>query len=459
MMNMRGAWKRIHRWVNPIHIYTRIAGQSGVLLDSCSRGRYTILAWDPFQQVELWQEREPEPFQKLDSLAALAPELPDLPDDAPPFLTGVVGYLGYELAWSLEVIGEAKPRRYAVPDGVLMVPRRTIVVDDERKETWVAVVADNEAEKVLQAAVEELLCWERESLVEMAPVKGGPIQMVPEIAPDDYFQRVQRVKEYIGRGDIYQANLSYRISGSMNGDPWQLYRCLRKANPGAYSAFLRFADHAILSSSPEQFIRWEKGWIETKPIKGTRPRGREQTEDGRFKEELAASEKDRAELLMIVDLERNDLGKFCFPGTVQVPVLFAIEPHPTVWHQVAVVKGQIRPGVTPGQLMAGMFPGGSITGAPKIRSMQIIHELESSRRGVYTGSIGYVDRRGNGEWNIAIRTMTWWNGELSFHVGGGIVADSDPRAEYEETIAKGKGMMEAIRRFSEREPAAAGRGM
>ncbi|OYD07452.1 aminodeoxychorismate synthase component I [Paludifilum halophilum] len=446
---MLTVWKKLSEPLDAIRLYSRLKDEEySILLDSCRRGRYMVLAWDPLRMETLYHEDGVSPFHRVENLLRAVPK-PQVPEEAPPFLTGVIGYLGYELAWFLEEIGPPKPRKAPVPDGVLIIPGKTVTVDLEKGDTWVAVTTmAEEPQPILDQLVSRLGEWNRTPLPPLAPGRCGPL--VPEIDREEYKNRVRQVREWIRRGDIYQTNLTYRVSGRAEGDPWGLYRVLRETNPGPYAAFMKFPGFAVLSSSPEQFVRWDSQEIETKPIKGTRPRGETPDEDRRLREALAQSVKDRAELVMIVDLERNDLGKFCETGSVCVPKLCEIEPHPTVWHQVASVKGTLSPGTGAGSILQSVFPGGSITGAPKLRSMQIIHGLENSRRGVYTGSIGYIDARGFSEWNIAIRTLTWQGGELSYHVGGGIVWDSDPEEEYRETLAKGRGMARAVAKWSSR---------
>lgn len=259
-----------------------------------------------------------------------------------------------------------------------------------------------------------------------------------------YEAAVRRALEYIAAGDCYQVNLSQRFAAPLEGPAWSLYERLRRRSPAPYAAYLDCGDHQVLSSSPELFLRVRGRAVETRPIKGTRPRGGTPEEDAALRAELLSSAKDAAELVMIVDLERNDLGRVCEYGSVHVPALRELESYRNVHHLVATVQGRLRAELDPLGCLRALFPGGSITGAPKIRAMEIIEELEPVRRGVYTGAIGWVDAHGNGEWNIAIRTLLVKGSNAYFHVGGGIVADSDPASEYLETLAKARGMLRAL---------------
>jgi para-aminobenzoate synthetase component 1 len=263
---------------------------------------------------------------------------------------------------------------------------------------------------------------------------------------DKYLTAIRRAKAYIAAGDIYQVNLSQRFSGPLPVPPFDLYTRLRARNPAPFAAFLDFGEMQILSSSPERFLQVEARTrqVRTRPIKGTRPRGNTPEQDADLGRELLLSEKDRAELVMIVDLERNDLGRVCETGSVHVPELMVLERDPTVHHLVSTVAGRLPPERNRMDLLRAMFPGGSITGAPKIRAMEIIAELEPTRRGVYTGSIGWLGFTGDMDLNIAIRTFVVRDGMAHFQVGGGIVADSDPEEEYEETLHKGRALMEAL---------------
>jgi len=315
------------------------------------------------------------------------------------------------------------------------LPRRTL--DDLRlPDCWLGYYADT-------------FRYDRTECPAKPPRRALPVS-TPE--PRDTMPRAayegaaQRVLEYIAAGDCYQVNLSHRLTVPLTGEPWGLYERLRGISPAPYAAYLDCGDHQVLSASPELFLRIRDGQVETRPIKGTRPRGRTPEEDAALAAELLSSAKDRAELLMIVDLERNDLGRVCEYGSVHVPDLFRLESYSNVHHLVATVRGTVRPELGPLDCLRAAFPGGSITGAPKIRAMEIIEELEPVRRGVYTGAIGWMDGRGNAEWNIAIRTMVAQAGQVHLYAGGGIVADSDPAAEFDETMVKAEAMLRATRR-------------
>src|SRR5688572_31441638 len=260
-----------------------------------------------------------------------------------------------------------------------------------------------------------------------------------------YLDAVAKVREYIVAGDIFQANLSQRFQAPLREPPFALYRRLRRRNPAPFAAYLAFGDVTVLSASPERFLRLDPDrQVETRPIKGTRPRGLGPMHDAALGRALAESEKDRAENVMIVDLLRNDLSRVCRPGTVRVPELFALEQHPTVHHLVSTVLGELEPGADAVDLVRAAFPGGSITGAPKVRAMEIIAELEPTRRGVYCGSIGYLSATGAMDTSIVIRTFLALRGQVYFQAGGGIVADSDPEQEYRETLDKARALIQTL---------------
>jgi para-aminobenzoate synthetase component 1 len=282
------------------------------------------------------------------------------------------------------------------------------------------------------------------------PVEGiagsGDIGLRSTFTHRGYLDAVGRVREYIVAGDIFQANISQRFQCRLPEAPFELYRRLRRRNPAPFAAYLDFGDLVVLSASPERFLRLdqERRLVETRPIKGTRPRGLGPMHDAALGRALAESEKDRAENVMIVDLLRNDLSRVCRAGSVRVPELFALEHHPTVHHLVSTVVGELEPSADAFDLIRAAFPGGSITGAPKVRAMEIIAELEPTQRGVYCGSIGYLSVTGAMDTSIVIRTYLALGGQVYFQAGGGIVADSDPELEYRETLDKAKALIETL---------------
>ena len=272
--------------------------------------------------------------------------------------------------------------------------------------------------------------------------------LVANMTRGEYLASVERALRYVRAGDIYQVNFAQRFSTPLRGDGLDAYLALREASPAPFAAYLdtrgAFGGVEVMSSSPERFLLLDGDTVETRPIKGTRPRGRTPAEDAALAGELQQSRKDRAEHVMIVDLERNDLGRIARPGSVEVTEFAALETYRQVHHLTSTVRAQRRTGVSLEETLRATFPGGSITGAPKVRAMEIIDELEPTVRGAYTGAIGYVSAHGRMDLNIAIRTMTLANGVAHLHVGGAIVHDSDPEQEYAETLHKARGMARAL---------------
>ena len=284
---------------------------------------------------------------------------------------------------------------------------------------------------------------------EPAP-RPGPLRFAPSMAREDYLRIVRRAQEHIAAGNIYQVNLAARWSAPWpGGDPFAFYAALRRCSPAPHAAYLSFPQRTILSSSPELFLKIDGRHIVTRPIKGTRPRGATAATDARLAAELSASPKERAELIMITDLERNDLGQVCAYGSVQASEVLKLERFEQVFHAVSTVEGELRPGIDAASALRACFPGGSITGAPKKRAMEIIAALEPVPRGLFTGAIGYFGFDGSCQFNIAIRTVAIARGEAHFHVGAGIVADSDPEAEWDETLHKAAGILTAAEAMGE----------
>ncbi len=448
---------------DPVEIFAPFAGdRHAVLLESAvtdgQRGRYSYVAIEPFQILSskngniVLGERELQgnPFHVLDEQLGrfkLSP-VPELP----PFQGGAVGYFGYELAQHLERVPMARYDEMQFPDLVIGFHDVIIAVDHQERRAWVFSSGVQEADSPRR----EQLTIERLSSVlrrlESAEIPPGPtaararVELQSNFTQPGYETAVERVISYIFAGDIFQANLSQclqaRLPNGLTG--FELYRRLRKINPAPFAALIRSGDIEIVSASPERFLKLQQGRVETCPIKGTRPRGSTPQADEVLAAELLASEKDRAENVMIVDLLRNDLSRVCRDGSVDVPRLCELETFATVFHLVSTVTGELQPGKTAVDLLAACFPGGSITGAPKIRAMEIIAELEPTRRGPYCGSIGYIGFDGAMDTSITIRTYAIKDGMVTFQAGGGIVADSRPTDEYDETVAKARALIAAL---------------
>jgi para-aminobenzoate synthetase component 1 len=351
-----------------------------------------------------------------------------------PFSGGAVGYYGYQLGRRFEGLAHRPSRE---PQMAVGIYRWALLVDRHRHSAWVCG-ADIDEGLARELA---LLC------ASPGPVRGDfRVTGVCDDALDyqAYRKAFGAVQRYIHEGDCYQVNLANRLRARYEGDPLLAYRWLRERAGGPFSAYLDLPHTQVLSLSPERFLRVESGRVETRPIKGTRPRRRSAARDERERLSLLASDKDRAENVMIVDLLRNDLGKVCRPGTVRVPRLCELESYSTVHHLVSRVVGELRPDCAPEDLLRACLPGGSITGAPKHRAMQIIDELEAEPRGVYCGSIGYIGFDGCTDLNIAIRTATCVDGVMDYWAGGGLVADSRCRAEYEETRDKARAFLQLL---------------
>lgn len=353
---------------------------------------------------------------------------------------GTLGYLGYDMGRYLERLPDLGRSDAGLPEVYLGFYDLLVVMDHLTHEAWLVSAGrpGGNGESDRQMRMIQL----REYLTQAAeiPVRAAGFAAVPGLhgffTRNTYGDAVRRCKEYIAAGDIYEVNLSQRFWFDFAGEPIELYVRLSQTSPAPFGAFLRVGDAAILCRSPERFLQVQGANVETRPIKGTRPRGNTPENDRRLAEELLASEKDRAELMMVVDLERNDLSRVCLLGTVKVPRLCGLESYANVHHLVATVTGTLKAGLGVIDLLKAAFPGGSITGVPKIRAMEIIEELEPVRRGIYTGSLGYLGFDGSADLNIIIRTAWIRRGKLFFQVGGAVTFDSDPVSEYEETLHK-----------------------
>ncbi len=415
------------------------------------RARWSFFGADPFAvfrggdhlaAIETWRR-----------VAGRAPHTAGQVAPGVPFTGGAVGYWSYDYARRLEPVPARATDDLGLPDFVMAFYDVVGAYDHGTRQTWLfssGLPLEGEAavvragERLAQVRT-RILAAGRAPLVVERP--AGPVAVQGTFDETSWRAAVLQVQEHIRRGDIYQANLAQRWrvdrADALALAP-ALYESLVQVSPAPFAAYLGLEDHALLSASPERFLELRGGRVETRPIKGTRPRGATPAEDAALATELEASAKDRAENIMIVDVLRNDLGRVCESGTIEAPALCELERFPQVMHLTSTVTGRLRPDVDAFDLLHACFPGGSITGAPKLRAMEIIEELEPVRRHAYTGAIGWVGWDGDADWNIAIRTATATPSGLVFHAGGGITADSDPDAEYRETLDKAEGLRRAM---------------
>ncbi|MBI1911233.1 MAG: aminodeoxychorismate synthase component I [Deltaproteobacteria bacterium] len=361
-----------------------------------------------------------------------------------PFHCGAAGYFSYDLKNIIEPkLGiDRKIKDIIIPDCIIGFYDPVFAYDHlEGKGFIVSVSGDKKRIEEFRAAVTIAIGGPYSSEFCFVPSADS---ISSDTSKEEFIDSVKKAKEYISSGDIYQINLSHRLSIPWEGDAFALYSCLVKTHPMPFSSFMDFGEFQVISNSPERLLKITDGTAETSPIKGTRPRGSTPDEDARLIDELKASRKERAEHVMIVDLERNDLGRISVPGSVEVTGFEAIETYKALHHMISTVKGRLKKGIDTPTALKEIFPGGSITGAPKFRAMEIIDELEKSARGIYTGGIGWIDFNGDADISMAIRTAVHKDGKLFLNVGGGIVADSIPEEEYEETILKAKDFMDVL---------------
>ncbi|HTK45804.1 MAG TPA: anthranilate synthase component I family protein [Patescibacteria group bacterium] len=442
--------------VAPMDVAERFRDLPGLaLLESARPGRnarWTYLTADPVAVIEA-PSAGPDPFVSARRLLGRLAADPVVDASAPPFLGGLVGFLGYDLGRQLERLPSIAVADQELPILRLALHDWVIAWDRRDGRAWLAGRAVDE----LVQGLDRRLAAVRRRLAAAAPSRqpaDAPreIEMRSGLGRAGYEAGVESIRQSIADGEIYQANLTRRLEAPFRGDPWLLYRRLRTGDPALFAAFLDLgaspftgAPRAIASASPEPFLSVTRdGLVETNPIKGTRPRGRDGATDRALACELLGSAKDRAENVMIVDVLRNDLGRVCRPGSVRVPRLCRLERTAAVQHLVSTVTGRLAPGRDAFDLLAASFPGGSITGAPKIRAMQLLEQLEPVRRGPYTGTAGWLGPDGAMSTSILIRSFVADGERLTLHVGGGITWRSDPAAEWDETVAKARGPLSAI---------------
>lgn len=450
-----------------------IQNQQFALLESRKggekRGNHTFICMSP-QLVYRTKGREVfvnnelvegvDPFYQLEAILGKHPvaKIPGLPK----FYGGAVGFVSYDMARFFEELPTESRDDLNIPDMFFLVCDKLIVIDNLTQAVQginnVFIGDDADPATLYREGKQEL--DELESMLQQVPAEADPdlpqLELENLFTPEcnmtkaEFEAMVVRAKEYIKAGDVFQVNLSIRLGKELKTEPWQVYKVLRQLNPSPYGAYLNFGDLQLVGSSPELLVRIKDGVAETRPIAGTRRRGADREEDLALAEELISNEKERAEHIMLVDLERNDLGRVCQYGSVHVNELMVIEEYSHVMHIVSNVQGKLFAGKGNFDLLRACFPGGTITGAPKVRCMEIIEELEPTRRGVYTGSVGFFGYGGEMEMNISIRTLVVTGGKAYVQAGAGIVADSVPEREYYESLKKAEALLRALE-LAERE--------
>jgi anthranilate synthase component 1 len=468
------AWARgVADLETPVAAFLKLAHgkPNAFLLESveggAARGRYSVIGMEPDLiwrcrngRAEINRDacREPDGFvaeqqPALDSLRALVAETKlDVPASLPPMSGGLVGYLGYDMVRLMERLPAKNPATLDVPDAVLLRPTLFVIFDNVTDElTFVAPAypASGLDPRMAWERAQKTLADAQAALDGPVPHPAPPVTLDPLPPPSSNFTKegfmgaVRRAKEYIAAGDAFQIVPSQRFSVPFALPPLALYRALRRISPAPFLFYLDFGGFAVVGSSPEILVRLRDGTVTIRPLAGTRRRGATHEEDVALEHELLADPKERAEHLMLLDLGRNDVGRVAEIGTVRVKESFAVERFSHVMHIMSDVEGRLRPGLDAVDALVAGFPAGTLTGAPKVRAMEIIEELEPTRRGVYAGCIGYFAANGTMDTCIGLRTAVVKDGTMYVQAGGGVVADSDPEAEYEETRQKARGLMRA----------------
>jgi len=446
------------------------------LLESVERGehigRYTFLGARPYMQIRSQgQEVTIERGKRSERLKGdvfqiikqqLRQHRPARVPGLPPFTAGAVGYCSYDIVRQLENIGDKAKRDVVVPDCVLMFFDRLLAFDHLHHQIHIVASADVSAEnprRAFERAVADIETLEKKLARGLRPAQlqksraraGKGLKIHAGMKRERYMQNVERAKEYIAAGDIFQVVMSQRLDFVPEAPPFDIYRALRAVNPSPYMYFLRMGEMHVLGSSPEMLVRVTGRKLEYRPIAGTHPRGGDEAEDARLEQEMLGDEKERAEHVMLVDLGRNDLGRVSEYGSVKVKDLMYVERYSHVMHIVSALEGRLRDDMDAFDALAACFPAGTLSGAPKVRAMQIIEELEPTRRGVYGGSVLYADFAGNLDSCIAIRTMMMQGRKAYLQVGAGIVADSDPAREFDECMNKARAVLRAVEKARSRE--------
>ena len=454
MYNKRRIIKEMKPARGAAELYTYFAGtDDSVFLDSSlvnKLGRYSVIGAVPYLKLVkegngFYINGEKETTCSFETyLKTYLAEHKDKNNTELPIISGAIGYFSYEYGRKLMEVDSAKEDLVSIPDAVLVFYDFYIIEDRQEQRTYlIAKGITGEAAKLMDEMETRIngkpVYMQKESDTEY------PIEVLPNFAKDEYKQAVDRMIRYIIEGDIYIVNMTQQLTVKSDKVPLDVFYDLRENNPSPFGGYFDYGDFQIVCASPERFLKMQKGHVNTRPIKGTRKRGETPEEDMLMRTELENSEKDKSELLMIVDLERNDLNRVCNPGSVKVTELFTVEEYATVFHLVSDIEGDLEESKNVMDLLEAAFPGGSITGAPKYRAMEIIDEMENNKRNLYTGSIGYLTLDGDCDFNIVIRTALHKDGKYYLGVGGGITAESDLEFEYEETLQKAKAVLQAMR--------------
>lgn len=454
MYNKRRIIKEMKPARGAAELYTYFAGtDDSVFLDSSlvnKLGRYSVIGAVPYLKLvkegnDFYINGEKETTCSFETyLKTYLAEHKDKNNTELPIISGAIGYFSYEYGRKLMEVDSAKEDLVSIPDAVLVFYDFYIIEDRQEQRTYlIANGITGEAAKLMDEMETRIngkpVYMQKESDTEY------PIEVLPNFAKDEYKQAVDRMIRYIIEGDIYIVNMTQQLTVKSDKVPLDVFYDLRENNPSPFGGYFDYGDFQIVCASPERFLKMQKGHVNTRPIKGTRKRGETPEEDMLMRTELENSEKDKSELLMIVDLERNDLNRVCNPGSVKVAELFTVEEYATVFHLVSDIEGDLEESKNVMDLLEAAFPGGSITGAPKYRAMEIIDEMENNKRNLYTGSIGYLTLDGDCDFNIVIRTALHKDGKYYLGVGGGITAESDLEFEYEETLQKAKAVLQAMR--------------
>ena len=467
--NLIPVWREILADMEtPVSAFRKIdQGSASFLLESIEGGekwaRYSFLGSGERifrcrgELVELLEgEHVVHSFTASDPLAALRdfmlPFQPVQLDELPRFCGGAVGYLGYDMVRFIEKLPDGNPREIESYDACFLLTEKLLIFDNMRQKIKVVCnvhIQPNEDPADAYARgtreIDTLIAILRTPLPATTEhISAKKTELIPNFTAPAFHAAVEKCKEYIRAGDIFQVVLSQRFSGELTVDPFDIYRALRTINPSPYMFYLRFGETLVVGASPEVLVRKEGSRVEVRPIAGTRPRGMTPDEDRQFETDLLADPKERAEHIMLVDLGRNDIGRVALPGTVEVSELMVVERYSHVMHIVSNVRGELRPELDAFDVFRAAFPAGTLSGSPKIRAMEIIDELEPCRREIYGGAVGYFSFSGNMDMAIAIRTLVVQDGLVHLQAGAGIVADSDPEAEYQETINKARAVVRAI---------------